>query len=483
MDELSDYVEDKKMRVTSDQEALNGPISLYEAMARGLKYNLDHHVELMEVTLRQRQLRLAHFSMLPGIVANAGYTDRNNYTGGRSVELLGDTGTGNQSLRSSTSSERDLNSSDLSFSWHVLDFGLSYIRAQQSADQTLIAEEQRRKVVNRIVEDVRTAYWKAVTATRLVRRLGSLERRVKQALRETKTLSEDGQSSPLTALTYERELVEIERELRRLNAELSVAKAQLAALINIDPGTSYSVVVPRSQRPPAYVGMSAEQMVMKALHSRSELREVAYNTRINNKEAEAALIEMLPGVSLQAAPNWNSNEFLFNNHWLSWGAKASWNLIKVFNYPARRAVVRAKDDLLDQRALAVTMAIMTQVHVSRARLIHARRKYSSARHYYSVQSRILNQINNSLDAGKVSEQTAIREEMNTLVARVKLDLAFVELQNAFANIYASMGIDPYADFMSGDEELGELSDILRNGWRELGDRHAVLTFPEMRNHS
>ena len=171
--------------------------------------------------------------------------------------------------------------------------------------------------------------------------------------------------------------------------------------------------------------------------------------------------------------------FLFNNHWLSWGAKASWNLIKVFNYPARRAVVRARDDLLDQRALAVTMAVMTQVHVSRARLIHARRKYSSALHYYNVQSRILEQIQTSFSAGKVSEQTAIREEMNTLIARVKLDLTFVELQNAFANVYASMGIDPYSEFMSGEEGVDELSNILRNGWRSLGDRHASLNLPSL----
>ena len=165
VDELSEYVDDKRSRVTSDQEPVRRAVSLYDAMARALKYNLDHHVELMEVALKERQLRVAHYSMLPELATNAGYTDRNNFTGGNSVSLLSDTSTGAQSLRSSTSSERDVRSSDLSFSWHVLDFGLSYIRAKQAADETLIAEEQRRKVINRIVEDVRTAYWKAVTAT------------------------------------------------------------------------------------------------------------------------------------------------------------------------------------------------------------------------------------------------------------------------------------------------------------------------------
>ena len=112
IDELSIYADDKRERVTSDQEPVTGPVSLYEAMARALKYNLDHHVELMEVALRERQLRVAHFSMLPNLVANAGYADRNNFSGGSSVELLGDRTTGAQSLRSSTSSERDVYNSE-----------------------------------------------------------------------------------------------------------------------------------------------------------------------------------------------------------------------------------------------------------------------------------------------------------------------------------------------------------------------------------
>ncbi len=227
--------------------------------------------------------------------------------------------------------------------------------------------------------------------------------------------------------------------------------------------------------------MSAEEMIGEALVSRSELREVAYKERINHEEAHAAILEMLPGISLDSAPNYDSNKYLFNNHWVTWGAKASWNLIKVFSSPAIRAEVEACDDLLDARALAVTMAIMTQVHVSRARLINARRRYRVAEEFYDVQNRILLQIRTALEAGRVSEQIAIREEMNTLVARVNLDLAFVELQNAFANAYASIGQDPFEDgFLSGEESVQELESSLRVKWRLLGDRHASIDTPGRR---
>jgi outer membrane protein TolC len=289
-----------------------------------------------------------------------------------------------------------------------------------------------------------------------MRRLRRLDRRVRVALSDTKKLIANGSSSPLTALTYERELVEIQREIRKLAGELSSAKAQLAALVNINPGKPYRVAIPRRLRMPARFGMSPRQMVSVALANRSELREVAYQHRINEREAEAAILEMLPGISLDASPAWSSNRFLFNNHWVSWGAQASWNLIKVFSYPDRRAEVEAKDDLLDARALAVTMAIMTQVHVSRARLFHARRSFRTAVHYHDVQIRILDQIRSALSAGKVSEQTAIREEMNTLVATVKRDMAFAEVQSAVAALRASMGRLPADNINYRDLSLSEV---------------------------
>ncbi len=474
LDEVADYAEDKRWRSTGDQTPVSGTVNLYEAMARALKYNLDHRVELMDLALREKQLRVAHFSLLPQAVSNSGYASRNNYSGGRSVELLSDNVTGAQSLRSSTSSEKDVKTADLEFSWHILDFGLSYIRARQAADEVLIANERRRKVINRIVEDVRSAYWKAVAAERSMWQLGRLNHRIAAALDSSQELSERAESSPLTALTYERELREIQREIHALVSELKTAKAQLAALINVPPGSDFKVHVPNWYKTPKLIGLNAAEMVDLALQSRSELREVAYRERINRDEAHAAILEMLPGISASVGPNFDSNDFLFNRHWVAWGAKASWNLIKVFSYPARRAEVEAKDALLDARGLAVAMAIMTQVHVSRARLIHARRKYRVALEFHDVQDRIVRQMRASLEAGRISEQTAIREEMNTLVARIKLDLAFVELQNAFANAHASMGLDPFETFATGEETIEELEALLRDRWRSLGDRHASV---------
>ncbi len=71
--QTSSYAADKRARVTANQEPLTKPLTLSEAMARALKYNLDKEVEVMNLLLAQQQLRVAHFSLLPSVVANSGY--------------------------------------------------------------------------------------------------------------------------------------------------------------------------------------------------------------------------------------------------------------------------------------------------------------------------------------------------------------------------------------------------------------------------
>lgn len=173
-DEVTVRASDALARVTADQEPVTASIDLYDAMARALKYNLDHRVETMEATLRSRELDVANANLLPNVVTGSGYAARNNDNASNSINVL----TGVQSLATSTSQERRINTADTAFSWHVLDFGLSYVRARQAADKYLIGEEMRRKVANRLIEDVRTAYWRTVSTDRLLSRLGALEGRV-----------------------------------------------------------------------------------------------------------------------------------------------------------------------------------------------------------------------------------------------------------------------------------------------------------------
>ena len=467
--ELGIYAQDKMDRVTAGQEPITHSISLYEAIARALKYNLDQKVELVQQTLRVKELNLSNYSGLPSFVANSGYAGRSNDYGSTSISLLSQ----KQSLEASTGQERQDLASDVTLSWNILDFGLSYVRAQQASDQVLIAGETRRKVLSRIVEDVRTAYWRAVTSEHLVARLHSLEARTKRAIVDSHKLFEDKLTSPVTALTYERELIEIQREAQRIDGELKIARSQLAALMNLPPDARYSLNTSHGGAPALHLGKSTRELVKIALENRSEMREVIYKTRINAKEAEAALLGLLPGINVFLGVDADTNKYLYNSNWIGWGAKASWNLMKVFQYPQTQAVIDGQDRLLDERALALTMAVMTQVHVSRVRFAHAQDELKTAGQYKDVQHKLIEQMRASAQTDKISEQTLIREEMNLVVGDVKYDLAYANVQNAYANIFASLGLDAFPADDIGTTSVKDLAGKLRKTWVALGNLSVI----------
>lgn len=470
--DLQTQSEDRLSGFTAGQEALTQPITLYEAMARAIKYNLDFKVELYEEALRAKELNLASYDLLPQLVSNAGYTGRNNFSGASSSALIGPREIGAQSLVASTSSERNVFNGDINLSWDILDFGLSYIRAKQQADEVLIASERKRNVINRVIEDVRTAYWRAVSAERLISKLTILENDIESVLQSSEEALAGRRTSPLSNLTYQRELLTIKEEIQNLQEELAIAKQQLAALINIDPGQNFELYMPDRSKSAIDFGMDAETMVSTALRHRPELREVSYRQRINQKEAKAALLDLLPSLRAYGGFNYDSNDFLFNNNFVGWGARASWNLVEAFKYPARKSTIKAQDELLRQRELALTMAVITQVHVSRTRYELAKRKVATISRFHKVQTQILDQISAGYETKRISRQTFIREQMNKLVAEAKYDIAVADLQNAYANIHSSMGIDPFGADITGDENVSELSGKLQALWESRGDRIA-----------
>jgi multidrug efflux system outer membrane protein len=438
-DELKEQAENDRKTVTLNQQPVDGPITLYEAIARALKYNLDLHLELSEKILAETNLDLSKYELLPQLVAKTGYNGRDKFSGSSSRSLI----TGNQSLQSSTSSDRDLFTSDLSLSWNVLDFGLSYIRAKQSGDKVLIAEEEKRKVVNRIVQDVRTAYWRAVSNDRLIVRIEELLVRVTKAIEESKQIETKRLDRPLTALTYQRELIGIKRELEELQRDLSLAKIQLAALMNLRPGEDYELVIPDRTNVVNKVDISPDMMEQLALENRPEIRTISYEERINRQEAKAAILSLMPGLDLNFGKSYSTNSFLFHNNWLSYGAQISWNLLNIFKLPSTNRNIEAKSKVLEARRLALTMAIMTQVHVSMAQYEHSQREYRTAADYFVTQGKILEQLESGVSANTVTEQSLIREEMNMMVAEIKYDIAYSDVENAYASIFAALGIDPF----------------------------------------
>ena len=445
--------------LTQDQEPVVGAIDLYEAMARALKYNLDVRVEVMEKMLAHQKLDLSHYELLPQIVANANYEERSNFSGGVSRSLLD----GTESLEASTSSEKDVFSSDLTLSWDILDFGLSYIRAKQAADDVLIAEEEKRRAAIRVLQEVHASYWRAVSADRMLPRLTVLSDWIERSLATSRRIKHQKLASPLIPLRYQRELIESQRQIQRLHRDLVTAKIHLAALMNLPPGKPYELVTPPRALSMPTLDIDVKEMEYRALVNRPELRAVDYQKRINAKETKAALLELLPHISVQGSMNYNSNDLLFESNWLTYGAKVSWNLLKAFTQPARLQAIDAQGKVLDMRSLALSMTILSQVHVSMAKFSYAKRGLLTAERYYKTQAQIAEHTRLSWISNRLGTQVLVREKVSQVVAELRYLAAKANMEAAYAKLLATMGEDPLPAAVKG-HTVAELADALRRHW-------------------
>lgn len=431
----------------ADQPEIGRSLTLHEAMARAILFNLDGRQRVMEQALSERQLDLSRFDLLPNIVARGAYDGRNVTDASVSESIL----TASQSLEPSTSADNDILTGDLTLSWNVLDFGVSWVTALQQADRALIAYERRRRVIHTIIQDVRAAYWRAVAAERLLERLPPLVDRIEQARSNARRIEEQRLQAPLEALSYQRTLVETLRQLQDLRQELVLAKTQLAALINARPSDDFDLEVPSVQTDdlPA-LPFSPEEMELLALAYRPEIREEDYQARVTAHETRKAILRMLPGIEFDYAFNYSNNVFLVNQGWESYGVQVTWNLLNLFNGPTNLRFAEAQSDVVEARRQALSMAVLTQAHVSYINYLEAQNSYDMAAELADIDSRILDQISAAGQARQVGELTIIQAELNDLVAQLRLDLAFANVQNAMGQVYLTIGADPLPASLEGD---------------------------------
>lgn len=460
--EAANFAVESRNEILTRQTPVTQSISLYEAMARALKHNLDHRVTMMEADLAQSDYDLSRWDMLPQVVANGQYYGRSNEAGASSLSLL----SGRQSLEPSTSTERDVYTGDLTASWNILDFGLSKIRAEQLGNEALIYEERRRKAIIKIMEDVHRSYYKAISAERLASRLNALEGEVGQAFQTSRQQFELRRTAPMPTLSYQRELNDIQGQAQRLTRDMQMAKMELAALMGLSPEQQYNLQLPDVMPRPSRLTMSYEDMIDQALQNRPEIRESIYTQRIGEKEIKKATLEALPSLEGFIGIDASSNDFLFNNDWAGYGARASWNLLKVFSTGKRKRKAKAQAELERERGLATAMAVMTQVGVSRARYESLTDEYQNASDGAMVQNDILGQVEALARASSASKQTLIRERMNGIIAEAQRDAVMAEMAEASAHIYSAMGYDPYTTGIDGTEDIETIANSLKVLWTE-----------------
>ena len=444
-----------------DQEPVAAPLTLPDAVARAIKYQVEYRQRQMEEAATLAQLDVAKFDLLPRLTANAGYTTRNNDAFG-----FGFSPNGQVAANPSASTERTRDTFSLGFSWNILDFGLSYYRARQLADQSLIAEERRRKALQTLVHDVRVAWWRTEAAQRLLPAADALLGEIDRAAERTRIIEARKLLPPQQTATLRRALLDLAQQISLRRQDLAQARVELAALINVAPGSDFRVAPPEGPREIPDFTAEVARLEELALRARPEMAEEGYRARISADEARKALVGLLPGVTLDLARNFDSNRFLVNSAWTSAGVSVALNLVKIFSLPALNRQEAAQKKLDEARRLAMAMAILSQTRIAAVRYELLADEYLVWSEASRDDDLIVDYLASSAQAGIDNELELIRGRARAMASQMNRDLTYANLQAAMARIYHSVGFDA-APREDESKAVAELSRIVAARFTEL----------------
>ena len=463
----ADILKIEKIKKDNQSWEENLEIDLYTAIALAIKNNKELKIKLLESALANRQLEKIKFEMLPSIATNAGYSASENYTATTSATVTGDVA-GSMGTSYSTSRQRDVNTQDIGFTWNALDFGLSYIRAGQNSNRYLIAEEMERKAEHNIVREVVKSYWNTLSADKLIRKYDPLLIEVDKALNDSQKIEELLLTKPMDALLYQKELLDIQRALQSQKQIFIDSRIQLGVLMGLLPNQKFKIVP--TNDPLTVLDMNLKGMEEYALVHRPELIESHYEEIISVQETKASMASLMPGLNFNAAWTHSSNDYLMNKTNFEYGSTMGANLLNIYLYPKIKKFNETNTEVIKEKRLALSMAVLSQVHLANIDYAMALEEYDTAERYYQVSRKITQQIKNAQKIARFGNLELIREQASLLVAELRYDIAYSKLQHAIGKIYASVGLDVTKENV---KKLGfrDYAAIIKNNFKSSGKKY------------
>ena len=287
-------------------------------------------------------------------------------------------------------------------------------------------------------------------------------------LRIKKLLLGRGLAKPLEALRYQRDLLNMVRQLETLETELVKSKAELAALMNLQPGTPFELAdAPEGWAIPT-VPYKLSDLEVLAMVRRPELREESYLARNAVLETRMSILKLFPNAQLFAGLNYDSNKYLVNDQWADVGTQVSWNLMNLFSIPKILKGNDLREELAPLRRQAIRMSVLSQVHVAWHQRFAAEKNFRRADELAHVQDKIEAHVENAVKSRSETKLEAVRTKVETLLARRARDMSYAEMMNAQDAIYQAAGFDTVPAVVA-DASLSGLADAIAAQNRVIAD--------------
>ena len=119
--------------------------------------------------------------------------------------------------------------------------------------------------------------------------------------------------------------------------------------------------------------------------------------------------------------------------------------------PSQYKIATSQVDIAQAQRLALSMSILTQVHVAYNDFFNRKRQYELSEQLQDVDARIHEQTMNQAKSGAQNHMNEIRSSTASLMAEYRSYQNYASLQSACGQIIATLGDDPLPNTVSSHE--------------------------------
>jgi outer membrane protein TolC len=357
---------------------------------------------------------------------------------------------------SNISSDRNHTVQELGASWSILDFGVGYFNAKQAQAKVQIANERRRKLIHTLIQDVRSAYWRAACAQAMRDSLKKTITEAEVALEDSRKIESERVRAPTESLNYQKQLLESLRTLELIDQDLAPAQVELATLINAPTGKALTLQ-PQWPTNNGKLETPIETLETLALEGNADLRESLQQGRIARDETRKVLTKLFPNISFNVSAKYDTDSYQVHQNWNEAGLQLSFNLMNLFTGPAQIRLAEAGVQLADQRRMVMQMAVLTQVHLGRLNWLNAQKQSQRAEQIWSVDDRLATLSTAREKALMRGRLETVNAQASALLSQFRRYQAVAQVQVAESRLRAVLGLE----FDAGNVDQLALPEVIQ----------------------
>jgi outer membrane protein TolC len=425
----------KDFKTIQEERQVNAMVyRLSDCMAIAKEFNLDLRIAEFEKSLANGRHEAKILEFIPSLKVSADSTFRDNKLGSSS-EGVSD---GEESLRASTSSDRESQTFKITSEFSALDMALLLKDESLETDKERLKQTRLIEITRLLEQQIIDAYMPVAAAQHVIEHTKDQLINNAKVLLEIEDLFKKKQMNEFDVLEFKRKFLDTRKQLREYERNYANLCLELTSLMGLNPSRKITVdttfyEVDEFQRYEfPFVIPDLEQLENAGLKNRAEIYQGEINQHIAELNSDKEFLKIFPNFKLIGGYNNSTNSFLVNNDWFSATISMTLDLFriptKIQNYKNSKLEIQIEK----YKSIITMFSILRQIRIAYENLDEVKARLAEREEDYALSLRLQKLTEAAVQTGKMSRLSV---HATVIDSKISYSQRAATLSNCFTASY------------------------------------------------